>query len=500
MPKKHTEYDIKIILSKYNFKLYDNNQSYKNNKTKMTMINNEGFLYYTNIDSLISNYKPREFSTHNPYVIHNINIYIKNNNIDVKLLSDKYVGYDNKLLWECKCGNQYECSLHHFLGVKQFLCKSCSSQNSINARKLDYDYVVSELNKNEYTLIDRYLTTEKIPCLNKEGFKVIVDFQSMQLNQKALPFHKSNPYTIDNIKTYLLLSNINCELISDTYEDSNNYLEFKCHCGNIFSTNWSTFRGNKTKECSKCSIKRRSESHKLTIEEVKNRFKKRGYTPLFNKYADSSQKLLCKNKDGYLGEITLSNLNNGSKFEIFSKNNKYFSYNIKHFIKINNIKCELISIDNNKIILNCACGNHFNTTFQTFVKGKRQCDECSNVKSKYEITVEDWLNINNIKFINQYKFEDCRNILPLPFDFYLPDYNILIEVNGKQHYEPVKYWHGDTGFEEQKRRDSIKYAYCQNKNIRLIILPYWNFRKNKKYIDILQENLLGNKLIHTDKK
>jgi len=34
-----------------------------------------------------------------------------------------------------------------------------------------------------------------------------------------------------------------------------------------------------------------------------------------------------------------------------------------------------------------------------------------------------------IKYINQKRFKKCKNKLPLPFDFYLPDLNICIEYD-----------------------------------------------------------------------
>jgi hypothetical protein len=56
------------------------------------------------------------------------------------------------------------------------------------------------------------------------------------------------------------------------------------------------------------------------------------------------------------------------------------------------------------------------------------------------------------------------------FDFYLPYFNTCIEFNGRQHYEPVKYWGGMENFKKQQKRDYIKKEYCENKNITLIII------------------------------
>ena len=47
-----------------------------------------------------------------------------------------------------------------------------------------------------------------------------------------------------------------------------------------------------------------------------------------------------------------------------------------------------------------------------------------------EIKVARYLDNHKIAYIPQYRFEDCKHILSLPFDFYLQDLNILIEYDG----------------------------------------------------------------------
>lgn len=65
--------------------------------------------------------------------------------------------------------------------------------------------------------------------------------------------------------------------------------------------------------------------------------------------------------------------------------------------------------------------------------------------------------------------------MPLPFDFYIPKNNILIEYDGEQHYKSVKMWGGDNAFEKRKLHDSIKTKYCLDNKIKLLRIPYWDF-------------------------
>ena len=77
-------------------------------------------------------------------------------------------------------------------------------------------------------------------------------------------------------------------------------------------------------------------------------------------------------------------------------------------------------------------------------------------------------------------------MLPLPFDFYLFKYNILIEYQGEQHYKPRKKFGGEEGFKNTVIRDNIKKQYCKNNNIKLIEIPYTEI---KSIGDILKKEL-----------
>lgn len=117
---------------------------------------------------------------------------------------------------------------------------------------------------------------------------------------------------------------------------------------------------------------------------------------------------------------------------------------------------------------------------------------CVKVESNLEIKVRHWLERKEIVFETQKRFTDCKLKRALPFDFYLPDYNTCIEVDGIQHFKSNIKLHEhlftESEVKEIQYRDSIKTKYCIDKNIQLLRLDYTVF-KNKEYIKIL-ENLL----------
>ena len=74
----------------------------------------------------------------------------------------------------------------------------------------------------------------------------------------------------------------------------------------------------------------------------------------------------------------------------------------------------------------------------------------------------------------------------LPYDFYLPDYNILIEFQGEQHERPIKYFGGEKKFKVQKIHDQLKRDYAIKNNITLLEIWYWDI---KNITDILNKAL-----------
>lgn len=100
-------------------------------------------------------------------------------------------------------------------------------------------------------------------------------------------------------------------------------------------------------------------------------------------------------------------------------------------------------------------GNHIFTR----KSGCPQCAKCLLFSSKGEREVRRLLTESNIIFEEQKWFDECRNPrtgLLLFFDFYLTESRILIEYDGQQHFESVKYFGGQEKFERTQFRDSLK--------------------------------------------
>lgn len=143
---------------------------------------------------------------------------------------------------------------------------------------------------------------------------------------------------------------------------------------------------------------------------------------------------------------------------------------------------------NNKVdilIRHNECGYEWMIRPSSFLSDGVRCPLCTNSRGENAIT--NLLDNKNIKYIREYRFDDCRNERPLPFDFYLPDYNLLIEYDGEQHFMPKTYGgisdeQARWNLKEQQKRDNIKTQYCKDKGIELLRIPYWEFSNIEKIV------------------
>lgn len=116
----------------------------------------------------------------------------------------------------------------------------------------------------------------------------------------------------------------------------------------------------------------------------------------------------------------------------------------------------------------------------------RGCHLCNTENNSFYAVknIEEQLNSLGIEFIKEKRFSDCRNVLPLPFDFYIESMNLCIEYDGIQHFKALSHWGGEETLEMRKINDEIKNQYCKDNNINLLRLRY-----NEPYIKTLLKYL-----------
>ena len=221
---------------------------------------------------------------------------------------------------------------------------------------------------------------------------------------------------------------------------------------------------------------------------------------ILGEYSYYDVPILCECNDcGYKWKTTPASLRTGSGCPECGKIKSALSRRTSHedFIKrvySNNPNIEVISTYSRlNDPITCMCkidGTIFTvSSARNLLYENVQCPFCSTSKSEQELM--KILNECNYNYEFHYKFDDCKYIHVLEFDFaiFKEDRELLclIEYDGEQHYIPIDFaGRGREWAEKQlqiiKTRDNIKTQYCYLNNIPLIRIPYWERNHMKEFL------------------
>lgn len=119
-----------------------------------------------------------------------------------------------------------------------------------------------------------------------------------------------------------------------------------------------------------------------------------------------------------------------------------------------------------------SCGCYFKEIIKKNVFVRNQ-------PSYQELKVLTLLKENNISFLYDTPyFENLKSINGgvCRYDFIIFNENNqpirLIEIDGEQHFKPIKFFNGEEGFQQQKANDDIKNSFAKENNLPLVRIPY----------------------------
>lgn len=324
-----------------------------------------------------------------------------------------------------KCNNKkhepYDVTFANFKNGRR--CPKCSERKRREKRTIwNKEKIIDFVEDNNYEFIkfvkfDKNESVIKIWCKNlkHEPYDVkFANFKNGQRCKKCSDEIKGKKYShnYEYVKEYI--ESFGYKMLSSEYINLHSEIKILCDKHGIYKTTFQLFKMTKYK-CPKCSDEHRGEYHKLNYEYIKEYIESFGYEILSNEYINMKTNILVKCPNGH---------------------KSYF------------------------------------TNFDRFKRGDR-CPYCN--ESKGEKKINEILNKYNMNFKSQYKFNNCKSKRELPFDFYISDLNIAIEYDGIQHYKIIEYFSGLDGFITTKIHDVIKTRYCEDNNIKLIRIPYWEY-------------------------
>lgn len=145
--------------------------------------------------------------------------------------------------------------------------------------------------------------------------------------------------------------------------------------------------------------------------------------------------------------------------------------------------------NNSKYLVRCDCGKEYQIYGNNLTQGCTTSCGCTK-ESHGQQRIREILSSNNIDFISQktfldFKFSDTKGTPR--FDFYLPEYQIIIQYDGEQHYKKIFSFDTQESFNQRKKHDLEKNQYCFKNNLTLIRIPYTHYN-NLKLEDLLKQS------------
>lgn len=288
--------------------------------------------------------------------------------------------------------------------------------------------------------------------------------------------------------------NSNAENIEILGEYVNNQTKIKCKC-KICNYEWEA-RPSKLlmgRGCHNCNMNKRK-THEQFIREM---LEINSDIEILGKYTNARTKVECKCKIcNYEWKSTPHDLLSGRGcYTCYNNNMRGNSQRLSHeeFVKrLSEINSDIEVLGeyiNNHTPIECKCklDGHKWSPIPSNLLSNKGCPICNAPKG--EKIIAKYFKEHGVEFKEQYKFINCRFKKELPFDFYIPNLNIAIEYDGEDHYKIFirsnnqTYEEAMDRFIDRKIRDTIKTIYCEENNIRLIRIPYWEFDNIENILD-----------------
>lgn len=275
------------------------------------------------------------------------------------------------------------------------------------------------------------------------------------------------------------------EVIS-TYENNTTKIKLKhLPCNHEYLVTPRDFLSGR--RCPNCRFKRLSISKTKTHEYFLGRLGNlvEGEYELLSEYINGRTKISLKHKEcGLIFESLPGHILEGkgcpncANFKIGQKLRKTHEQFVSEIGTIwfnDNELLDLYETQTKKVrVRHKKCNRIFSVVPDSLLRGSG-CPYCK--ESKGEKKISKFLIENNIPFIPQYKFDNCKFIDRLSYDFAIlnneKEISHLIEFQGIQHFEPVEFFGGDKTFGIQQFRDEIKRNFAEEMNITLIEIPYY---------------------------
>lgn len=407
----------------------------------------------------------------------------------------QYLNSYVKLKIKCSCGYTFHQLPHaHLQGKGCYWCGhrerakklSITAEEFINRANIihkgKYDYTKTSLNKSRekvtitcpdhgdfQTRIDQHLGGNNCPGCGVESRVKIVTKTYETFVKQAQGVHGSvydySKVEYINNRTKVCII---CPLHGDFYQSPDQHI-------------------NNKNKCPICAEEIRGKESRLTTEEFISKAKDiHGDTYDYSKsvYITSNEKITIECRQhgdfhqtagSHLAGCGCPNCGHSRRTELCKKTTEEF---ISEATKVHNNKYDYSQTEyvNNETKVCIICPKH-GPFYQKAVSHTTGAGCWSCKSSKGERLLIDIFIRNGIKYIHQFSPPIYNR---LRYDFYLPDFDVLIEFQGGQHFFPIEYFGGEEGFIQTRNNDAFKKSLALQYRLPLIYFTYKHLKRISK--------------------
>ena len=437
--RKYTYEEIYEIFKNKGYKLLD--KEYISNRTKMSYEDRNGYRYETTLENV---HKAHSMATKsNKWTLYNIQRYLETNGETCVLKSTEFINQNAPLDWVCENGHEFHTNWNGFY-TKGSRCGECAKITRMYTFEQCADMVSK---RQDYKLLD--MERRK----NTVGTDIIYYYMEHNCGRRYWVYKQE----FDSGK--------GCKPCADKIRgverrDSEDSIKEKVEDGTDFEYRYleSKFVKQNYKARRKIKVRHEECGKEYWVEySAWNSGSRCGDCYPIERYAVPYEE--------WQDRVNNKNIHDLELLDVYYKNNNSKNRN-EAWLKI---KCK-------------NCGNEIDRVGGGWKSG---CPNCT--ISKGEDMVRKLLNEYNVKHTQQIKYDGLLGVGGgnLSYDFYLDEYNLLIEYQGEFHDGSAR-MPDKSYLPTQQEHDRRKREYAEQQGIDLLEIWYWDFDNIE---DILKEKL-----------
>lgn len=329
------------------------------------------------------------------------------------------------------------------------------------SKKLEQEFVNNSFEKNGYTLTSKYINSKtKLYYICDKGHHNSMVWYNWQQGKSCPDCAGRTKPSREQVKQ--VLKKEKCTLASKTYINSTSKLIYICPEGHEHISTWANWQQGK--RCSTCAGNK-----KLTIEFIRLEFTKEGYILISTKYVNAHTKLDYICPDGHKHSISWNKWQQGKRCTYCSTSPPMNLDTVRTSFEKANYTCleDTYINSSTKIRYLCTQGHEGSITWDNWKQGAG-CFKCNT--SRFEQEIKEF-----ILGLDQGIIENDRSTILNPNTNRYLELDILFPCKTKAIECNSIYWHSDPKIKE---KDKTKKQQCKDKNIKLLIVDYEDWRNN----------------------